>query len=629
MYTFIAGAGLSRLATADGMSPPELLASSARDMVAVVPELGVPLRIDVISVPEIDGGWAMIRPEVGPAPSLVTDATDRALACVVFGQVDGEADAARAVLAAFAAGGVDVLAELNGVFSAVVVERQHRRLHVFTSVPGCRTLRYQVGDGALALSPTDLGVVALSRCPVVTDAERLATVVACGWPLAGGSCLEAVGECQPFETLSWQDGAWRSKRRDPLDAGSRIASADVRNIRAAIDQTIEELRTGVRRQLEQFGADPLMVPLTAGIDSRAVLALVLSVTRPGELRTFTRGDGSQDVRVARRLSEHLGIRHEVRPVERPPVTAFLDNARYLATMTNGISNADAAVAAPLGVKMDAPTPGGGAGEVFRGYYYNYLRRRALSFKDHHDLAQALLSSPLARLGASHFADPRLDGAARQRLIVAIDGLRSFSEDPFDLADSFYVFERMGRWGAVSWRRALGPSFVPFANLRAIRAAFRLPAPIGDHAIIATIIRRHASARAYWTPINGAELLVLSGAGPLRYAARELSRGGAILIRKARQRLLPRERTPRQMRQAQLTEHFASPIEALLRSSGSVASELFTKSQVDAMLRSSGRLRDDKLLGATISLELWRKALREVVARPRSRTGTGEPNRVRA
>ena len=41
---------------------------------------------------------------------------------------------------------------------------------------------------------------------------------------------------------------------------------------------------------------------------------------------------------------------------------------------------------------------------------------------------------------------------------------------YDLADLFYPIERLGRRASWSWRRSLGPAFVPFAYTAAISGA---------------------------------------------------------------------------------------------------------------------------------------------------------------
>jgi hypothetical protein len=120
------------------------------------------------------------------------------------------------------------------------------------------------------------------------------------------------------------------------------------------------------------------------------------------------------------------------------------------------------------------------------------------------------------------------------------------------------------------------------------------------------------------PVNGAELLFLQGPGHARYAARELLRGGAIVVRNARRRLFQAERTPRQARIAHMEGALREPIVDSLRAANSVARDLFSPERIDQLSsRRAGVLSELSLLGALLSLDLWRAELQGMSARPRS------------
>jgi hypothetical protein len=183
-------------------------------------------------------------------------------------------------------------------------------------------------------------------------------------------------------------------------------------------------------------------------------------------------------------------------------------------------------------------------------------------------------------------------------------------------DLFYIFERMGRWGSTAWRPSLRPSFVPFGNHRAMALAFQLPAPIGEHKIIPTIIARHTPRSVYWTPVNGASLLALEGPGHTRQAARELLRLGAKALREAQQRFAPAMRAPKQVRLAYLKDHLRDAMQDTLKSSRSLARQLFTPAHIEGLFTDGkGHALDGfSLAGALFSLELWKQALDEASRR---------------
>jgi asparagine synthetase B (glutamine-hydrolysing) len=616
MYTFVAGVGLGSVRQRRGLPARALLREAAAQLVRHMPDLGTPPAIDCLELPEMDGGWVTIRPRDGAHEGLISERSDAEHAILVRGQIAGEARPAERVHDAWTRAGVDAVSELTGVFSALIVERRARRLTVVTSMLGARPVRYCVEAGALLLSPIDLGLVALGRRAPAIDLGALAALVACGWPLAGGTGLVGVQESQSHEHLVWQNGLLTSAPAHPFQRRPRLEAGDSVGIARKIDEVIEELRDGVRRHLAGDDQQRIRVPLTAGMDSRAVLALLLSVAGAERLTTFTNGISSQDVRVARRLSRQLGLQHQANALEPPSPIDFVSNARFLSILNNGISNAQAAARVRLTLTPALPAPFGGGGELFRGYYYKYLWRHRAAPEGPAGLFRALLTSPFARLWQTRFATPELDAEPSQRLRRAIAALTHISHDAHDLSDLFFFFESMSRWASTCWRPCLCRPFMPFANGRAVAAAFQLPSPLGDHAILPRLIARYSPRSAYWTPFNGSGLLCLEGSGWLRQATRELLRVGAKVVRERRQSCLPRERGPKHARLGFLRGELRDAIVDTLRSTHSLARRLFTPEQLDRMLDSKGhQLSHFTLAGAVFSLELWKRTLDETSALP--------------
>jgi hypothetical protein len=608
VYSFVAGAGLSCLRPRRSGSAAGALRSAAAEVVRQVPDLGAPLTVRSRYLPEIDGGWASIVPASASRTPLLSEICDATHAVLVLGQISEPGSAARLVRQAFLRGGVAAASDLRGVFSALIVERRRARIHLVTSVLGCRALRYRFDAGALCIAPTDLGVVALSGCELEFDLGALATLIACGWQLSGGSALKGVRECRQRERVSWARGQLRVRAVPPIQLGRRIEPADHAGQVQIIDRVIEELRDGVRHELGQYRDQIMTVPLTAGMDSRAVLALVLSLADPDQVITYTRGAGHQDARVAGYLARCLGIEHEARPVRLLSDADSLRNARRLAILNNGASNTHTA-AADLADSVSTPPPAlGSGGEVFRGFYYKYLWRQRAGAGGAEWLVRALLAGSFRRLLLTPFATPALEAAPARALERAVQSLTQISSDAHDLADLFFFFESVGRWSATLFRPCLGPCFAPFVNHRAVASAFELPAPLGDHAIVAEIIARFAPRAAFWTPVNGAGLLCLEGRGPWRRTSRELLRLGVKLARTAEQRWWPAGRTPKRERLAYLRGPLREALEDGLRSSNSFTRQLFTPAQLEHLL--DPRSRDPNhftIAGAVFSLDLWKAA----------------------
>lgn len=616
MYSLYVVAGQFERSVPGGPSSAGLAGDAALRVTALLPDVKSALRVETLDLPEIGGGWATISPVAAIEPVLIQQHVDDRLAVLVFGQIDASRDPARSVERAFRSGGHAALQRLSGVFSAVIVDRRQRQLSVFTSVPGCRSLRYVTSGSRLFLSTLDAGLVALAGLEVEIDLEAVAGTVACGWAIGGCSPLRRVEECSGLEHLIWCDGKVERRRSTLLGVG-RLDARDTAAIDRKVEEVIEELHSGVGEQLRYTDPDLLGIALTAGVDSRAALSLVLSQRERSTIESYTRGDpNTRDVRVARAVSARLGIRHRLVSHEQSLEGPIATNLEFVAMSTNGASSVERALSPAFAAARTPPALGGGGGEIFRGFYYNYIRRRG-GRVDATGVADALLASPLWRAKQSRFADPALSSAPERLVRAAVSALEIVSRDAYDLTDLFYLIERFSRWASFPWRCALGPTLVPFANTRAILAAFQLPAPLGDHALIARAIERHAPSWLYWTPINGFELLALEGPGAARYLAREGLRGGGKILRRLTERRLRLhaarlDKTPQLAAAAYFAQRGFDFMHGLLLAPDSVARDVLSTPELERRIASHRRSMGElPILGALMTVEVWRRQLREV------------------
>src|SRR5690606_25598541 len=125
----------------------------------------------------------------------------------------------------------------------------------------------------------------------------------------------------------------------------------------------------------------------------------------------------------------------------------------------------------------------------------------------------LLLRRLKRHATLRFTDPHSVSRIRQRLTDTLVQLSAISKNTYDLLDLFYLYERYALWGAFGERNSWGRRWTPFNNTKAIGLAFHLHAPIGVNCTIhELLVRRHLPIAAFLTPINGADMLLLSGPG---------------------------------------------------------------------------------------------------------------------
>jgi hypothetical protein len=139
----------------------------------------------------------------------------------------------------------------------------------------------------------------------------------------------------------------------------------------------------------------------------------------------------------------------------------------------------------------------------------------------------------------------------------------------------------------------------------------LPSPIGKRcAVHATLVRRFLPARAYWTPINGGQLMALDGDGRWRYAARQVLNAGSVAIQRVQRRLFDKARVGDDMKADFLTGPLQGVTRDLLLEPGSLSQQLFGRSGVDQLL--AGGQRDGlTVIGILLTAEIWRQLAAEV------------------
>jgi hypothetical protein len=581
-----------------------------------LPRLGSPPRIESLVLPEVNAAFASLKPERDRTPSWIQATVSSELAVFVFGESGDGAGLAEGVAGAFARGGIDSVVRSSGSFSAVIVEIPARRVWVAGTLLGHRSLFYFARPGLLLVSPHDLTLLGTGQVPFGIDSTSLASMLACDWSLSGHSLLAGIVRCHPLEVLRWQGGQLKIQPSATLSLEGRIDPRDRRGLTQQMGRIVESLLDEVRVHVRDL--ETVACSLTAGMDSRALLALLCGATSPANISTSTLGEEKNlDVVVARQLARLVGARHERRQPTPPTTEDFAGLSRLFAFFCSGDTNAKRALGRlPELEPRSHPFAGGNGGEIFRGFFYPYFGATGTAPKSMQALLARLVSYRFRRLGRLPFSDPASSAAVKERLQQALGRYERCSSNPYDVVDLLYLFERYGRWGAyqacLPWRR----SWTPFESVEAIRDGFRLPAPIGKFSDVhALLVRRFLPARAYWMPINGGQLLPLEGNGRLRYALRQALNVSSLVRQRVTKRLRKGARRSDEVKADFLSGPLAEQTASLLGDEGSLSRTLFGRDGVAALLDGK-RHAEDRLavVGIAVTAETWQVLARAIARR---------------
>lgn len=253
--------------------------------------------------------------------------------------------------------GLDVITATRGEFTAVFENAEG--CSILTSPYGVCQHYYALVDGGFYHSDTVLGVVRQSGLPWSWNWRALGDLLQYGHTIGLDTLHPAIHRVPAASLLRFVDGRlsistlpWRDLHRIGHQAPS-----------SALREFNEELAW-----LTGLDPGPPMVSLSSGYDSRVILAALLAAGRRPRLLTMG-FDTSTDVIIARRISNDLGLEHEVVELA---AEDYLDHAGRIAEITNGTKLANhwhtAIYPRKAGIAPNQPLLVGTNGEFARSFY---------------------------------------------------------------------------------------------------------------------------------------------------------------------------------------------------------------------------------------------------------------------
>jgi hypothetical protein len=489
-----------------------LLRNASRVTRRMMPSLGLEMETHERVIPEINGGWFYLAPRRCKA-ALITEYADSRQAVIVFGELygNGTKSAAEKVIEKWRAKGPDGVRLMDGCFSALVVDLETATVHMFSDLLGHRSLRFFSDDRGFIASPHDIPIVSTGCCPAEIDSVSAASILAFDWSLEGRSLLREISAHHPNELISWRAGTVTRHCKPMLNPEGTLDERD----HGALKRHLEMMKRHMIENVWSYrnGEAAIKMDLTAGLDSRAVLAVLLKAVGAERVKAYTAGEKeSRDVKAARELSRRYKFSHGYGLPETADYDTFYQYCRLRAFLMNGDTNAKRATT-PLPSYDETPNLHGGGGEIYRGYYYypDLYRKYSKGNPDDRQVL-AILEKKYRRLQTLPWLSDDLQGNIGERLEKIINSYSAVSRCGWDKLDLFYIYERYGRWGALVPRSTWEPRrFSPFCSPTLLCAGFRLPRPIASGLKLhKTLIKDAMPLAYYFLPVNETDFIPLEG-----------------------------------------------------------------------------------------------------------------------
>jgi len=455
--------------------------------------------------------WFSAYPEATPTPRLISQFSSAELSAIVFGEISGpdHANPAQLVASSWQRGGAEAVRRLPGCFGAIVIDLSQHIIAIMNDISAQRRLFYHHTESILLVSPHDALLVASGICPPQIDSSTAACAITADWSLGGKSFLQSVHNTCARSYVVVSGNKTRTIVDPFIQDADRVERGDDRARHDVIDEMIDAAQHALAHKLESH--ETFGIEMSAGADSRAVFALTRQTIRdaPRRMQPFCiGGTNSLDVKVAQEICEKYNVPFKRTTMFGAQPDEFIGVCTAVALANNGDENAK-----NYALKSDEGTDGytvrlhGNGAGIFRGAWYPsgpHRSRDLLSV----DYARQILMKRFKGAGE----DLNLHGAESETTLGRFeDMVETYVADcvnGYDLLDLVYACERNGFWGQGRSRNTWWGFWGPFNDATLIRAAFRMPSPIGFPPFLHHEIMRRYGREMYWWPVNRKWLLPL-------------------------------------------------------------------------------------------------------------------------
>jgi hypothetical protein len=456
----------------DGAQDEQRIAGAIRGAAAAFPRLaGGPL----VSGTSRSGRLAyaaLAHPDALAAPRRYVAHGDSLVTLVDGFPVDPEGRFAAADAEALMRHWDELPNSLEGVFAAVRIDLRHDRVACLLDILGMLKVFLWRRGGEWVLSNSVATIERLTGA-AAPDPLGVSTLLALGWPV-GRSLLRDVQQLEGGRLYGLGPGEIESR---PTFTAAEVAPVN----NPGRVESAPALAGRMRRALESAvtGIPEVSLPVTAGRDTRVLLALSLPLGRP--IDYYTSGvPGEPDVEIARELAARAGVEHRtITPAIPASVDEWVDVTARFVEQTDGLATMHgigdhldhAGELRHLALKIWGP-----GGEIARAGNIGMLIPFAA-------FVPGVRRSWTAQRRVLWTKTGYVGGVVRDE---AVEATRAYLDDfvaarraegwrSREVLEAYYAFERVRHWGSVGVRRNAEATdlFAPFVCRDFYEYAFSL------------------------------------------------------------------------------------------------------------------------------------------------------------
>jgi hypothetical protein len=222
--------------------------------------------------------------------------------------------------------GPEGLSGLNGLYVVIIWDKESRKLHIVNDRYGFRKLYYWSSHDKFVFASEYKAISWFPDFSKKIDEFAFANLMSFGYVLDDRTLFENIKLLPPASIAVVQDAAFSIKKYwdySFYEEGEARLSED-----EYIDGFAEKLTNAVKKRVQ--GVDRLAIPLSGGLDSRTMAAVLHKLNMVDYVKAYSHGHRHcYDVRFGKQIAKKLGFAHETIEIKPDFIEKYSKSFQYL------------------------------------------------------------------------------------------------------------------------------------------------------------------------------------------------------------------------------------------------------------------------------------------------------------
>ena len=160
---------------------------------------GYDLEVESCTYNQLNAGWFVIKPAKKMKNSLFHSFSQNKVHVLLYGNLvlPFNVNPADKLYNTWLNGGIEAARELNGCFSAIIIDNIKDEVITFSDIFGLRRLRYFNDDDTTIISTQDIPILATGLVPINYDLTSIYSISTLDWSLRGKSIIQGICSIHP------------------------------------------------------------------------------------------------------------------------------------------------------------------------------------------------------------------------------------------------------------------------------------------------------------------------------------------------------------------------------------------------------------------------------------------------